>query len=285
MMKPIFGRGPSLQLRLVLAILVSTALLLSDRYWPPFSQIRSYLDVISAPFFYVADIPAKALDSMSQQLVSRIQLIDDNHKLRRQLFTLRGELLRMEHLEHENQRLRALLGAPARQDERKMVTEVMAVDSNNFGQQVVIDKGSLHGVYAGQPVINDQGVVGQVARVGPTTSRVILMTDPSHGIPVRLVRNDIRAIANGTGETDLLELPNIPHSTDIQVGDQLLTSGLGGVFPEGYPVAEIIEFSYQEGQPFATVLARPKVAIDRIRYLLLIWPADRQPPSQVATDD
>jgi len=273
-----------LQLRLVLAILVSVGLVLADRFWPSFDRLRPYLDAVSVPFHYLADAPAQALDNVSEHLISRFQLIDDNRRLRQQLFTLKGELLQMEHLEHENQRLRALLGAPARQDERKMVTEVMAVDSNAFGQQVVIDKGTMHGVYEGQPVINDQGVVGQVMRVGPATSRVILMTDPSHAIPVRLARNDIRAIAVGTGNSEQLELPNIPHSTDIRVGDLLVTSGLGGVFPEGYPVAEITEFSYQEGQPFASVLARPKVAIDRIRYLLLIWPADRQPPPQGSVD-
>ena len=153
-----------------------------------------------------------------------------------------------------------------------MVAELLSVDSDPFSHQVLINKGALDGVYNGQPVINDQGVVGQVLHVGSTTSRVLLVTDSSHGIPVRVLRNDLRAIASGSGELDKLELRNLPRNTDIQVGDLLVTSGLGGRFPMGYPVAKISRFSYEEGKPFAEVKAVPLAALDRLRYLLLLWP-------------
>jgi rod shape-determining protein MreC len=125
-------------------------------------------------------------------------------------------------------------------------------------------------------VINDQGVIGQVLHVGSTTSRVLLITDSSHGIPVRVLRNDLRAIASGSGELDKLELRNLPRNTDVQVGDLLVTSGLGGRFPEGYPVATVTRSDYVEGKPFAQVEAKPLVALDRLRYLLLLW-TDKKP--------
>jgi rod shape-determining protein MreD len=125
-------------------------------------------------------------------------------------------------------------------------------------------------------VINDQGVIGQVLHVGSTTSRVLLITDSSHGIPVRVLRNDLRAIASGSGELDKLELRNLPRNTDVQVGDLLVTSGLGGRFPEGYPVATVTRSDYVEGKPFAQIEAKPLVALDRLRYLLLLW-TDKKP--------
>lgn len=157
-----------------------------------------------------------------------------------------------------------------------MVAELLSVDSDPFSHQVLINKGALDGVYNGQPVINDQGVVGQVLHVGSTTSRVLLITDSSHGIPVRVLRNDLRAIASGSGELDKLELRNLPRNTDVQVGDLLVTSGLGGRFPEGYPVATVTRSDYVEGKPFAQIEAKPLVALDRLRYLLLLW-TDKKP--------
>ena len=155
-----------------------------------------------------------------------------------------------------------------------MVAEIMSIASDPFSLQVVIDKGALDGVFEGQPVINELGVVGQVHFVGSTTSRVILIVDSNHAIPVRVARSDVRAIAEGSGNLRRLVLPNIPRSTDIQVGDLLLTSGLGQRFPEGYPVARITKFHYEEGNPYAEVVALPIVELDKIRHLLLLWPAE-----------
>ena len=157
-----------------------------------------------------------------------------------------------------------------------MVAELISVDSDPFSHQILINKGALDGVYNGQPVINDLGVIGQVLHVGSTTSRVLLITDSSHGLPVRVLRNDLRAIANGGGELDRLELRNLPRNTDIQVGDLLVTSGLGGRFPEGYPVATVTRADYVEGKPFAQVEAKPLVPLDRLRYMLLLW-TDKRP--------
>ena len=275
-MKPIFGRGPSLQLRLFLAVIISIAAIVADSRFGVFSHVRVYLSSLVSPLQYMANAPGTLLDTMSTQVQTRAGLIEQTKQQEQQLFTLRSRLLKMDHLEHENQRLRELLGSPVHKESRKMVAELLSVDSDPFSHQVLINKGALDGVYNGQPVINDQGVIGQVLHVGSTTSRVLLITDSSHGIPVRVLRNDLRAIASGSGELDKLELRNLPRNTDVQVGDLLVTSGLGGRFPEGYPVATVTRSDYVEGKPFAQIEAKPLVALDRLRYLLLLW-TDKKP--------
>ena len=275
-MKPIFGRGPSLQLRLFLAVIISVAAIVADSRFGVFTHVRVYLSSLVSPLQYIANAPGTLLDTMSTQVQTRSSLIEQTKQQEQQLFTLRSRLLKLAQLEHENQRLRELLGSPVHKESRKMVAELLSVDSDPFSHQVLINKGALDGVYNGQPVINDQGVVGQVLHVGSTTSRVLLITDSSHGIPVRVLRNDLRAIASGSGELDKLELRNLPRNTDVQVGDLLVTSGLGGRFPEGYPVATVTRSDYVEGKPFAQIEARPLVALDRLRYLLLLW-TDKKP--------
>ena len=275
-MKPIFGRGPSLQLRLFLAVIISVAAIVADSRFGVFSHVRVYLSSLVSPLQYIANAPGTLLDTMSTQVQTRADLIEQTKQQEQQLFTLRSRLLKMDQLEHENQRLRELLGSPVHKESRKMVAELLSVDSDPFSHQVLINKGALDGVYNGQPVINDQGVVGQVLHVGSTTSRVLLITDSSHGIPVRVLRNDLRAIASGSGELDKLELRNLPRNTDVQVGDLLVTSGLGGRFPEGYPVATVTRSDYVEGKPFAQIEAKLLVALDRLRYLLLLW-TDKKP--------
>lgn len=275
-MKPIFGRGPSLQLRLFLAVIISVAAIVADSRFGVFSHVRVYLSSLVSPLQYIANAPGTLLDTMSTQVQTRADLIEQTKQQEQQLFTLRSRLLKMDQLEHENQRLRELLGSPVHKESRKMVAELLSVDSDPFSHQVLINKGALDGVYNGQPVINDQGVVDQVLHVGSTTSRVLLITDSSHGIPVRVLRNDLRAIASGSGELDKLELRNLPRNTDVQVGDLLVTSGLGGRFPEGYPVATVTRSDYVEGKPFAQIEAKPLVALDRLRYLLLLW-TDKKP--------
>ena len=281
-MKPIFGRGPSLQLRLFLAVIISVAAIVADSRFGVFTHVRVYLSSLVSPLQYIANAPGTLLDTMSTQVQTRSSLIEQTKQQEQQLLTLRSRLLKLDQLEHENQRLRELLGSPVHKESRKMVAELLSVDSDPFSHQVLINKGALDGVYNGQPVINDQGVVGQVLHVGSTTSRVLLITDSSHGIPVRVLRNDLRVIASGSGELDKLELRNLPRNTDVQVGDLLVTSGLGGRFPEGYPVATVTRSDYVEGKPFAQIEAKPLVALDRLRYLLLLW-TDKKP--EVHDDD
>ncbi|MDD1782210.1 rod shape-determining protein MreC [Enterovibrio sp. ZSDZ35] len=273
-MKPIFGRGPSLQLRLLFALLVSASLMLADSRLGAFTNFRYLLNSVVAPLQYASNVPRDMLDNLFRQFTSHQQLLIDNAKLKEEVLTLRSGQLLFDQMEQENQRLRELLGSPFVRDERKMVAEVMAVDSDPYKHQVMIDKGRTNGVYEGQPVINERGIVGQVSYVGAHNSRVLLITDPTHAIPVQVVRNDVRVIAAGRGQTDNIQLENIPSSADIEPGDMLVTSGLGGVFPEGYPVAKVTSFSFDNKRPFAQVDAKPEVQFDRLRYLLLVWPTN-----------
>ena len=176
----------------------------------------------------------------------------------------------------ENQRLRLLLNSPLRYDEYKKIAEVLTAETDVYRQQVVINQGSRDGVFVGQPVIDEKGVVGQVTSVGANSSRVLLITDVTHSIPLQVLRNDVRLIASGTGRGDELQLDNVPHSVDIVKGDLLVTSGLGGRFPEGYPVAIVDSVSTDKQNYFAVITAKPLASLERLRYLLLLWPTNEE---------
>ncbi len=275
-MNPIFGRGPSLQLRLFLAIFLSASLALADSRLDAFANVRYWLNSSVTPIQYLANVPRTLLDDFYQRFSSKQSLITTNRILRDQLLQSQNDALLLKQYKEENNRLRKLLGSTFVRDERKMVTEVMAVDSSIYRHEVVIDKGHTDGVYVGQPVSNEQGIVGQVVNVSAYNSRVLLSTDPNVAIPVQVVRNDIRVIASGTGNIHSLQLQHIPSNSDIIEGDLLVTSSLGGVYPEGYPVgyvSTVIENSYQE---FATIIATPSVDFTRLRFLLLIWPTEER---------
>lgn len=270
-MRTIFGQGPSLQLRLFFAVLLSLAGIIADARYHTFDSMRLYINSLASPLLHLANVPRDLAESATEQLRTRDELLTENQQLKQQLFLIRSDLLRMAELSQENRRLRELLGSPVTQDSRKMVASILAVDSDPFVYQVVINKGFENHVYEGQPVVNDQGVIGQVVSVGKTTSRVLLISDISHALPVRVLRNDLRAIASGTGIINELELKNLPRNVDIKEGDILVTSGMGGHFPEGYPVAQVTEIVKTPQGAFAEIKAEPLATLDRLRYVLLLW--------------
>ena len=165
-----------------------------------------------------------------------------------------------------------MLNSPLRTDEYKKIAEILTTETDIYRQQVVINQGQSDGVYVGQPIIDEKGVVGQVIAVGETSSRVLLLSDVTHSIPVQVLRNDVRVIASGTGRSDELMLDNVPRSVDILKGDLLVTSGLGGRFPEGYPVGIVENVSRDASNYFATVNVKPLASLERLRYVLLLWP-------------
>ncbi len=285
-MKPIFSRGPSLQLRLFLAVIAAIGLIVADSRLGTFVKIRNYMDTAVSPFYFLANGPRKVLDSVSETLATRQQLELENRALRQELLLKNSDILLLGQFKQENARLRELLGSPLRQDEHKMVTQVISTGSDPYSDQVVIDKGSDNGVYEGQPVISDKGVVGQVVAVAKVTSRVLLICDASHALPIQVLRNDIRVIAAGSGCADDLQLEHLPNNTDTRVGDVLVTSGLGGRFPEGYPVAVVSSVKVDNQRAYTVIQARPTAGLQRLRYLLLLWGADRNgdmplPPDEV----
>lgn len=283
-MKPIFGRGPSLQLRLFFAVIVSASLMLADSRLGTFTHVRFLLNSLVAPIQYAADLPRSMFDGFYERFNSRQQLMESNRTLKQDVLTLKSDLILLDQYREENQRLRKLLGSTFVRDEKKVVTEVMAVDTSPYRHQVVIDKGRVDGVYEGQPVINEKGIVGQVTFVAAHNSRVLLLIDPNNAIPVQNIRNDIRVIASGNGQSDEIQLEHIATSTDIEVGDMLVTSGLGGVYPEGYPVAYISEVDKDTRREFAAIKATPVVDFDRLRYLLLIWPNENRQQQAMDAD-
>lgn len=273
-MKALFARGPSLLSRLVLALACSFLLIFIDHRLQAMKPVRLFLNSLVAPVQYLAILPEQLLDGVSESLKTTSQLSDENKRLKRAILELQGEQQQLRFLQNENKRLRELLGSDARDSVRRMVAEVIAVASEPFSQQLVINKGTLSGVYEGQPVLDSHGIIGQVQDVGGNTARVLLLSDQSHAISLRSERNDIRVLAQGTGDIGRLELMFIPHSTELKEGDLLMSSGLGGIFPEGYPVATIRQIVRDESLPFAKVIADPVSALDRVRNVLLLWPSD-----------
>ncbi|BCZ43346.1 cell shape-determining protein MreC [Serratia marcescens] len=269
-----------------MAVIAAIGLIVADSRLGTFVKIRNYMDTAVSPFYFLANGPRKVLDSVSETLATRQQLELENRALRQELLLKNSDILLLGQFKQENARLRELLGSPLRQDEHKMVTQVISTGSDPYSDQVVIDKGSDNGVYEGQPVISDKGVVGQVVAVAKVTSRVLLICDASHALPIQVLRNDIRVIAAGSGCADDLQLEHLPNNTDIRVGDVLVTSGLGGRFPEGYPVAVVSSVKVDNQRAYTVIQARPTAGLQRLRYLLLLWGADRNgdmplPPDEV----
>ena len=270
-MNLMFSSGPSLPNRLVLSLLLSVALILFDHKLDGFGTTRVYLNSLVSPLQYLANLPGQVLDASASRFVSHERLFNDNAKLTHDAVVMNGQLQRLIFLQQENDRLRSLLNSPVQDNTRKIVAELMAVDNNPYSHQIVINKGAINGVFEGQPVLDDKGIVGQIMQVSSTNSRVLLIADVTHAIPVRIARNNVRLIASGSGSLDELLIQHVAHSSDLKIGDILLSSGLGNIFPEGYPVATIISIIRDEGRPFSQVRATPIAQLDRLKYLLLLW--------------
>jgi len=273
-MKSLFERGPSLRFRLILALGVAFSLMFIDHRLNAMQPVRLFLGSLISPVQYLAILPEQLLDSASNAIQSRSSLNAENEAMREEILLLQGRLQRFQFLQNENARLRTLLDSDVRNESRRMVAEVVAVASDPFSHQLVINKGTLNGLYEGQPVLDSRGIIGQVVSVSTTTSRVILISDQSHSMPLRAERNDIRVLAQGIGDLQRMELMFIPHSTELREADVLVTSGLGGTFPEGYPVAVVDEIIRDESLPFAVVYITPFALLDRVRSVLLLWPED-----------
>lgn len=216
-------------------------------------------------------VPGLATEWLGDSATLRRNLLRENRQLAARNFILESKAMRIAALEAENIELRELLSASEQVDARVLVTSVTSVDPDPFSQEIMINKGHLDGVFVGQPVIDSFGLLGQVVDVLPLSSRVQMIADSNHAIPVQVNRNGVRAIATGTGLLDQLTLIYVPNTADIQVGDMLVSSGLGGRYPRGYPVAKVNKIERQSGKKFARVTASPASQMDRSRHLLLVF--------------
>lgn len=262
-------------------MLLSVTLMTLDHRTSYVNSIRSSIAVLVYPVQYLVNFPGNVGDWASDSLTSRKTLQEDNATLRTQNLILTTQLQKLNFIESENIQLRNLLESSKRVGERILIAELLSVDMDPYKQQVTINKGSASGddIYPGQPFVDAKGVMGKLMHVAPFSSTALLITDPDHTLPVQVNRNGLRAIAKGTGSQTRLDIPHLPNNADIKIGDLLVTSGLGCVFPVGYPAATIVEINIDPSLPFAQVLAEPIAELDRSREILLVWPGGKAKPN------
>ncbi len=258
----------------MLLVTLSIALMMMDHRQNHIKSLRAGLSVLVYPLQLAVEMPGAVSEWFRESLATRRQLQEENVSLRTQLLMLKARSQKLQALETENIRLRELLDSSFKIGERVLVAELMSVNLDPYKHQVVINKGELDKIYPGQPILDADGIMGQVVHVGPYTSTAVLITDTAHALPVQVNRNGIRTIALGSGTINRLELPYIPNNADIQPGDLLVSSGLGGRFPPGYPVAVVQGVQHDPGRPFAAVIATPSAQLNRSREILLVWPDD-----------
>ncbi|WP_199864051.1 MULTISPECIES: rod shape-determining protein MreC [Pseudomonas] len=269
--------------RLLVLVVLSVALMVVDARFTLLKPVRSEMSLVLMRAYWVTDLPQRLYEGVASQFGSRTELLAENEKLKTEGLLLQGRLQKLAALTEQNVRLRELLNSSALVNEKVEVAELIGMDPNPFTHRILINKGERDGVVLGQPVLDARGLMGQVVELMPYTSRVLLLTDTTHSIPVQVNRNGLRAIASGTGNPERLELRHVADTADIKEGDLLVSSGLGQRFPAGYPVATVKEVIHDSGQPFAIVRAVPTAALNRSRYLLLVF-SDSRSPEQRATE-
>ncbi len=277
-MKYLLKNVQPLSLQLSLLVMASIFLMFADRYqWSYLEIARAHLLALVYPVQYLVDLPVRAGQWLSVTASSHSQLINQRNKLYAENLQLQATLQKFEALKNENARLRRLLGSSMKTGEKTQVAEVLAVELDSLDpskRKILIDKGEQDKVCLNQPVIDAYGIVGQVTRLGPFTSVVTLITDPSHELPVQVVGTGLRSVAKGEGVVNrlsLLYLSNTGLNMGIKVGDLIVTSGSGGHFPKDYPVGTVVEINPDIGTPHAQVQAIPSSALERNREVLLVW--------------
>lgn len=242
---------------------------------------RALLMTVVYPLQTAMAVPAQLFDWSQDSTRSRAELARENNRLKRERLLADARLQQLNAIRAENDRLREMLDARARVGSSVRVAQILEVDTDPFRHRVLINKGSGDGVFPRQAIIDASGIVGQVLQVGAVSATVLLISDPEHAVQVEVVRNGLRTVAFGSGDYDQLEVRYLPNNADIQVGDLLVTTSLGGDYPAGYPVGEIVTVEQRPRQAFARVTASPAAALTRMREVLLLSPA--APPE--AADD
>lgn len=255
---------------MLLALIASLTLFFLDSRLNYFAPVRTTLATVLYPIQVIAALPSDLNNWADGFFQNREQLKTRNNQLESMQMLNSMRLQKLQALERENMRLRELLGSSFRLTERVLVAELLTINLDPSFQQVVVNKGKRDGIFLGQPALDANGVMGQVTEVYPFSSRVVLLTDPSHGIPVQINRNGLRAVATGRGLGIPLQLEHLPHNVDVREGDLLVTSGLGGRFPVGYPVGTVKSVHFPEGRAFAEVAVEPAAHLSTSRELLLV---------------
>ncbi|MDE0754205.1 MAG: rod shape-determining protein MreC [Woeseiaceae bacterium] len=273
--------SPALGLRFLLLAGLSLLLLVIDHRDNHLGAVRKAVGAAVYPLRIIVDAPVSIWRWTVDTTASRNELQLENSRLNAERLLTQARLQRYSSLEAENARLRTMLEARATVREQVRVAEILSVSSDPFRHLLVVDKGSVDNVYDGQVVIDANGVVGQVIKAGVLSSQCMLISDPGHALPVEVNRNGLRTIARGTGEFDKLDLPFLPNNADIEPGDLLVTSGRGGAFPAGYPVAIVDSVIRIPQEPFASVTATPAASLNQVREVMLIWSAPQESKESV----
>lgn len=249
---------------------ISGILLVSDSNFVWTKQVRQLISYFTEPVIYSAHFPISVHHFLTQGLQSRQTLLAENETLKRKNILLQRRLQQTASLMAENHRLRALLNSSESVKDKVLIAEVVGLDSDPFRHEIIINRGTHAQIKIGQTVLNEHGLIGQIIKVGPNTSRVLMISDSRHAVPIQVSRNGMRAMANGSGYLDKLILSHVPDTADIHVGDLLISSGLGGRFPAGYPVAEVDYIEHDPGQPFAKVEVKTHSSLANLHYVLVI---------------
>jgi rod shape-determining protein MreC len=276
------GRQSGLLLRCVLFCLLSIGLMILDKRYNHLAGVRRFLSVVVYPLEVAVASPFEGWAWLHESFSTRDALRTDKTRLEQELRMARFRLQRYDAMETEVRQLRALRENTAGVTQKFIVGDVMNVDLDAFRARIIVDKGARDGVFVGQAVLDDGGVFGQVARVSELTCEVILISDAAHAIPAQDNRNGLRTVVVGTGDPNHLKLPYVSTAADIVKGDLLVTSGLGGVFPAGYPVGTVVEVRRDPAASLAEIDVQPAAALDRSRHLLLIWVSPPAPSTEPA---
>lgn len=256
--------------RFVLLVCLSIGVMIADHRSHYLQQLRAGIAVLVTPVQMIATVPGRIGDWFGDMFGERGRILNRNSQLEQNQATLKARLQRFEALEEENDRLRALLSASKRVPDKVLMAELIEVSLDPYNHRILLDRGSRDGARLEQPVLDPDGVIGQLTQVMPFYSVVTLITDTSHAIPVQVRRNGVRAVAFGIGKIDALEINYLTPNADIAIGDVLVTSGLGGRFPAGYPVAKVAAIERDPGAAFLQIQAQPVAQLDRARHVLLL---------------
>lgn len=273
----LFTRNPAGALRTLLLIAACIVLMFYDHQRGHLEKVHAALSTVVYPIQAAVNAPYALAGWAEQKLATHSALVRENASLRQQLLTDSAQLQQFQALQQENARLRDLLQAGQRLDGQVMAATLLAVDMDPFRHVITIDKGTRAGVFDGQTLLDAHGIIGQVIRADPLSAEAALITDPTQAVPVQINRTGLRTLAIGTADPDLLSLPYLANNADVQVGDLLVTSGLAGRYPAGYPVAVITQVQRNPSDPFARVSARPVAELNRGHAVLLFFPAVAPP--------
>jgi rod shape-determining protein MreC len=278
------GRILALGLRVLALIFISIMLMYFDNRDNHLDAVRTSIGAAVYPLRVIVDAPVRFWNWVSDSTESRNTMQLELARLKAERLLTNARLQKFSSLEAENARLRALLDVRTRVRDRARVAEIMSVDANPYSHSLVINVGTRDGVFDGQALIDVDGVVGQVIEAGLMTSQAMLISDTDHALPVEVNRNGLRTIVVGTGKIDKLELPFVVNNADIKVGDLLVTSGLGGAFPAGYPVAIVESVTRIPQEPYADVTATPAASLGQVREVMLIFSAGAEEPEAASNE-